>query len=187
MPKFQYRGRRSIRLQNYDYTRDGAYFVTLCTHQRQCLFGNVQIDRVRPSHLGAVAQQYWQEIPQHFPFVHIDEFVVMPNHLHGILWLKQTESIIPLTPNFTVGKHSKALGTAIGSYKAAVTNKIRELCQTSDLKIWQRNYYEVIIREETQLYNYRKYIQQNPLKWHLDEDNPQNIHSFQGEEYIIPL
>lgn len=179
--------RRSIRLPHHNYAGTSSYFITICSHQRQCLFGEVEGERTRLNHLGYVAQKCWKNIPEHFPHVTIDEFVLMPNHLHGILhFCSDTEAKEKrIQPAFAQGRQAKTLGSVIASYKAAVAKQIRQTCNSPHLKVWQRNYYEKIVRDQTSLYAFRTYIQQNPLQWYLDADNPQNISQWSNLELDI--
>jgi len=154
--------RRSIRLPGFDYTQDGLYFVTLVTHERECLFDD-PIFRT-------VAETHWQQIPKHSPFVHLDAWVVMPNHLHGILILSDN-------PEERTGRSSSklapgSLGAIVGSYKSLTTRRLNHMAGLEGRTVWQRNYYERIIRSEPELTAIRKYIEQNPANWALDEHHP---------------
>ncbi len=157
--------RRSIRLRRYDYDNYGAYFVTICTKHQQCIFSEIKQGNIRFYNLGAIAYNSWLKIPEHFPYITLDVFVVMPNHIHGILWInhqqkssnskRQFGNIVP-----------GSLSSIIRSYKAAVTKEINLMCgQQGTSLVWQRNYYEHIIKDEKALQNIRKYIQDNPLNW----------------------
>lgn len=179
------KGRRSIRLKGYDYTSNGSYFVTICSHERQSIFGEIKDGVFQQNHLGLVAQKCWLKIPKHHKYVGLDEFVIMPNHIHGILWIEQTEASKKVTPAFAKGRTPNSLGTIIATYKAVVTKEIRQLTQSPHFKVWHRNYYDVVIRDDEALYNFRRYIQQNPLKWQLDEENPENIQRFRDVEQEI--
>jgi putative transposase len=176
--------RRSIRLQGYDYTRQGAYFTTICTHKRECVLGDIVEDQMVLSSAGRIVEECWLAIPEHFPQVDLDAFVVMPNHLHGILILAGRED------NGTMRKAMEAamggtiyraptgrqehfrqpvagsIPTIVRTFKAAVSRK-------ADLASgfgWQRNYYEHIIRSEGDLSRIREYIVNNPLRWETDEN-----------------
>jgi len=99
----QRRHRRSIRLREYDYSQAGAYFITICTHERICLFGDIMNGEMRLNEAGRIVQQYWDQIPQHFPHVELGEFIVMPNHVHGIIVIAETPNVgarhaVPLLP-----------------------------------------------------------------------------------------
>ena len=162
--------RRSIRLKNYNYAERGAYFLTICTKHKQRLFGNIKQDKICLNQLGKIAFSCWQEIPQHFPYVNLDVFVIMPNHVHGILWI--TKSVNDKFNPRKFGKMTKgSISNVVRSYKAIVTKKINQICQQQGTSlIWQRNFYEHIIRDEKALNNIREYIVNNPLNWHNDPD-----------------
>lgn len=190
--------RRSIRLKGYDYTSAGSYFITICTHQRQCLFGEIIDGQMTLNKLGQIATDCWQVIPDHFPHTHLDTFVVMPNHLHGILVMIDDRSYLnthplrsnsgkgialqcpydnPRSPNDKPSLNKRefekmipgSLPTIVRSYKSATTKYINLLRNTPGTPIWQRNYYEHIIRDEPALQNIRQYIQNNPSAWQKDK------------------
>lgn len=166
--------RRSIRLKDYDYTQNGAYFVTICTFQRYEWFGEIRDDSMNLNRVGRIAQDCWLQISDHFPHVELDEFVVMPNHLHGILVIMHdagARHVVPLQSAAFAQPIAGSLPTIIRSFKAAVTKQINRSHLPSE-RIWQRNYYEHIIRSETSLNAIRQYIQANPAQWESDEENP---------------
>lgn len=170
------RHRKSIRLKNYDYSQMGAYFVTICTHNRACLFGNISDDAMNLNKLGEIANSNWQAIPNHFAHVSLDAFVVMPNHVHGILLFyfdnnsqKTVDSVLGITERS--GAKSGSLGAVVASYKSSVSKQINMILGQSAQSVWQRNYYERVIRNERELLAVRKYIEDNPLQWQLDADN----------------
>ena len=170
------RSRRSIRLQGFDYRQNGAYFVTICTHNRAPLFGEIIDDEMRLNEAGLVAWQCWDAIPDHYPHANTDAFVVMPNHVHGIIVIAHTlvgaRHASPLQP--THESSGTTLGTIVGSYKSAVTKQINQNRHTPSPSVWQRNYYEHIIRDETSFHDIRRYIVHNPAKWSDDPENPRN-------------
>ena len=186
--------RRSIRLPGYDYSQPGAYFVTICTLNRACLFGDIVNGVMRLNPMGCMVQECWMAIPQHFPHVVLDAFVVMPNHVHGILVIVEKTNAgaahsagamrsvgathaSPLqndnTPTRPRGPKRQSIASIVGSFKSAVTKCINEYRGTPGAPVWQRNYYEHIIRTEESLNHIREYILQNPLRWHLDRENPE--------------
>ena len=171
------RGRRSIRLPDYDYTQVGAYFITICTHNRMPLFGDVVNEEMRLNEAGRIAEKVWRQIPDHFDNVVIDVFVVMPNHVHGIIVITHKHvGARHASPLHRAHQPSKGtLGTIVGSYKSAVSKQINRTRETSGATVWQRNYYEHVIRNETALHDIRQYIVHNPAKWADDLDNPQNM------------
>lgn len=162
--------RRSIRLKNYDYSKEGAYFLTICTKNKQCLFGDIKQDQMRLNYLGVIVFQCWQAIPEHFPHVALDTFVIMPNHLHGILWIIESPH-----QEDQYCEYRKAIKGSIPSivraFKAVVTKEINQICQQKGTSlIWQKNYYEQVIRNEKMLNNIREYIINNPVNWNQDSD-----------------
>ncbi|MDH3944457.1 MAG: transposase [Anaerolineae bacterium] len=166
--------RRTIRLPHYDYGQAGAYFITVCVKDRICKLGEVVGEDVALSAEGKIVQSVWDELPEHYSHVELDEFVVMPNHVHGIVWIKEREEAnvgarhaSPLRrPR---GFKSGSLGSTVASFKSAATRKINQLHKTTGTPFWQRGYYEHIIRNDEDLQQHRKHIQENPLKWSLDE------------------
>lgn len=171
-----YYNRHSIRLKGYGYSGPGAYFVTIRTQHRECIFGEIVEGEMRLSPVGQIASQCWLEIPKHFPDVELDAHVAMPNHVHGILIIHPTvvgvQHVEPLRNEY---QHviPQSIGSIIRQYKSSVTRLCRE--QNHNDFRWQRNYYEHIIRNDKQLHNIRIYIDENPRKWYYDEK--------QGEEY----
>lgn len=179
--------RRSIRLKGYDYTQAGAYFVTLITHQRECILGEIVAEEMRASPLGEIAAACWDDLPHHFTNAALDAWVVMPNHLHGIVVITtekseasaQTVSRPPdslaadASPLQPIGTQSGSWGAIIQNFKSVAARKINQRRSTPGAPVWQRNYYERIIRNERELDATRRYIAQNPLRWALDKDNPQ--------------
>jgi REP element-mobilizing transposase RayT len=157
--------RRSIRLKEYDYTQAGAYFVTICTHERRCLFGWVENSGMKLNTWGEIAQYEWERTAVVRPNVELDAFVVMPNHFHGIIII--TDSV-GATRRVAPTRHtlqSKSLGAIIGQFKSIVTKRIMKIPTASDYPIWQRNYHEHIIRNEQSLDHIRTYVAANPSLW----------------------
>jgi REP element-mobilizing transposase RayT len=168
--------RRSIRLRDWDYAANGAYFVTLVTHARAALFGDIVAGAMRLTAIGEIAQTCWQAIPDHFNQVELDEFVVMPNHVHGIVMiLGDTSADVGATdsvaPTMRAGPARGSLGAIIGQFKSVVTKRIRQLPEYSATPIWQRNYHERIIRNDRELNAMRDYIANNPARWAEDVEN----------------
>lgn len=173
--------RRSLRLKDYDYSQAGAYFVTVCVQNRECLFGEVVAGEMQLNNAGRMVVRCWQAIPDHFPHVALDVFVVMPNHVHGIIVLMGGRGTACRAPtNEQFGKPVPgSIPTVMRSFKSAATKHINELRHTAGVPVWQRNYYEHIIRDENSMARIREYIINNPLQWALDRDNPANVK--QGE------
>ncbi|MEB3359488.1 MAG: transposase [Synechococcales bacterium] len=170
--------RRSIRLKHHDYTAPGAYFITICTHQRQCLFGDIINGEMRLNEFGQIAADCWQEIPHHFHPVRLDNFVIMPNHVHGILVITDTPRrgmALPCPYPRQFGKPiAQSISTIVGSFKSAVTKRINMLRDTPGTPVWQRNYYDRIIRDDLSMQHIRRYIQNNPHAWRIDQLHPAN-------------
>lgn len=188
--------RRSLRLQGYDYAQAGAYFVTICTHNRECLFGEVVDEEMVLNDAGRMVQTIWDGLPERFPTVELDQSVVMPNHIHGILVLGGAQFIAPDTSRRDLSRpytgatesgarnrtltmaeqdqgvinHAPTLGEIIRAFKAVTARQIR-ITGFSEFG-WQRNYYEHIIRDEGSLNRIREYIVINPVRWQLDRENP---------------
>ena len=149
--------RRSIRLPGYDYAQPGAYFVTICTHGRACLFGRVVDGEMRLNDAGRIVQASWDDLPNHYPHVQLDAFVTMPNHVHGIIILMDEP---------TTKRHP--LSEIVRAFKSFSSRRINQLRGTPGTRTWQRNYYEHIIRNEGDLRRIRAYIANNPAKWFKD-------------------
>jgi REP element-mobilizing transposase RayT len=168
---------RPLRLPNYDYTQAGAYFVTVCTHERKCILGSVSSENVSLSSEGEIVREVWKKLPQHFTCIRLDEFIIMPNHIHGILWIQNNptsrvgaQHAAHLQPtNHSKEPKANSLGAIIRSFKSAATRRINQLHHSPGAKFWQRSFYDHVIRDEVDLYNHRRYILENPLKWELDE------------------
>ena len=173
------KNRRSIRLKGYDYSRCGAYFVTICTLNRKCLFGDVVDGLMQLNDAGRMVQKCWCAIPDHFPHAQLDQFVVMPNHVHGIIMITNTTGAIVGAKNFSPLRDasrsrpcgtSRTIGSIVRGFKIGVTKWMRKHTNVND--VWQRNYWERIIRNDDELRCIREYIVNNPMKWHLDRENP---------------
>jgi putative transposase len=180
--------RRSIRLKGYDYSESGAYFVTVLTWQRECLFGEITGGEMRLNEFGQIVRAEWLKTARIRPHVeiHEDEFVVMPNHLHGIIWIVDdrmvgaTWQVAPtqVAPTSVAPTRNKSktlipnsLGAIIGQFKTASAKRINALRQRRGIPVWQRNYYERIIRNDHELNNVWDYMDANPTNWDSDEEN----------------
>jgi REP element-mobilizing transposase RayT len=168
--------RRSLRLQEYDYSRPGAYFITICTQDRKCLFGSVVNGEMQPNDLARSAQSIWYALPSRFPQVRLDQFVIMPNHIHAVIFVgAQYIASTGSSDAVQTGAINRALklGEIVRTYKAMSTRTIRRI-GCAQFK-WQRNYYEHIIRDENSLNRIRQYIVDNPIRWDVDAENPAAI------------
>jgi len=173
------RRRKSTRLKDYDYSKSGAYFVTICTKERVNYFGNADKGKIALSRAGNTAYSLWLTIPDRFNTVKIDRFVVMPNHIHGIIIIRR--GLINQTPTaenpecgwILMQNPTQNLGKVVRYFKAKATRIIRRNgLENFD---WQRNYHDRIIRNECELNSKREYIINNPLKWDLDRENPDSV------------
>ncbi len=162
--------RHSIRLKDYDYSTSGMYFVTICTHQRECFLGEVKEDSVQASQHGQVVEQVWNGLSNHYLNLELDAFIVMPNHIHGIIVL--TDSVGAGLSPAHIKTSSVTLAKVVNSLKSFSTRQINVLRETPAAPVWQRNYYEHIIRNEQSLNAIREYILFNPARWASDENNP---------------
>jgi putative transposase len=175
--------RRSIRLLGYDYTQAGAYFVTICTQGRECLFGEIVDREMRLNDAGRMVHSVWEELPRRYTGMDIDAFVAMPNHIHGIIILRD-HHVVGATPRGcpTSGQAqgpapTMSLPDVVHRFKSLTTARYPQgvaekgwppFCR----RLWQRNYYEHVIRGEDELDRIRRYIEDNPLMWAMDRENP---------------
>jgi putative transposase len=184
--------RRSIRLQGYDYTQAGAYYVTICTHGRVCWLSTVVDGEVELSTVGCIVDEEWTALPARFPQVDLDAFVVMPNHVHAILVITDLSpgsvgtALAPSnnhptpmpekpdTPNEPLVRGVPTLGHIVGAFKSLAARRINRVLERSG-RFWQVKFYEHIIRDDADLARVREYIAANPGRWAEDDDNPANI------------
>jgi putative transposase len=192
--------RRSTRLKGYDYTQPGAYFVTICTWHYECIFGEVRDGEMHLNPFGRAALQVWQDLPRHYPYVILGEFCIMPNHVHAIIIFNDDHPHAPPSnppskggsisvttqPAIQNNKHhrtaqdldktrpyqSHGLPEIVRAFKSFSARRINFLQKTSGTPVWQRNYYEHIIRSENDLQKVNQYIRANPANWEKDEENP---------------
>jgi REP element-mobilizing transposase RayT len=188
-PEFHHR--QSIRLKGYDYSQSGAYFVTICSWQRECLFGKIANGEMILNEYGEIIMKCWDTIPSYFMNVRCDEFVVMPNHIHGVIFINNCRGEVSSPFSEIVLHNSKSktalqkggetpplrkitLGQIVACFKYQNVKQINQIRNTPGMPVWQRNYYEHIIRDEKELQTIREYIVNNPMQWELDNENPQN-------------
>ena len=158
----------SSRLKNWDYKNPWWYYVTVCTKNHKEWFGEILNSKMLLNNLGKIASEYWLKIPKHYPEVELDEYIIMPNHIHGIIILNELPTV---ETGHAPSLHS--LGNVIGSFKSGVTNWAHK---NGFKKFqWQPRFYDRIIRNERELFQIRKYIQQNPLKWEIEKEYPENM------------
>jgi len=168
--------RRSIRFAGYDYRKSGGYFVTICAANKRCVFGKIIDDVMQTNAYGKIVAEEWKRTSLLRASVVLDEWVVMPNHFHGILLITANDdnTEVPVLRTFAQPQ-KQTLSTIVGAFKSAVTrrvNQYREERGLAKVAVWQRNYYERIIRDEDELNNTRRYIGENPLNWLEDIENP---------------
>ena len=194
--------RRSIRLQGYDYTRAGAYFITICTKGRECLFGEIVAGEMILNELGRIVQEEWKKTPAIRREMELDAFVVMPDHIHGIVIIRESPveddgagngmgigmgngvgaygntpphtplPTQPQTNHAPFRSPSKTIGAIVRGFKAASTRSINARRFSPGAPVWQRNYYEHIIRDDAEWNQIREYIEYNPARWKEDEVYP---------------
>jgi phosphoribosylanthranilate isomerase len=173
-----FKSRRSIRLKEYDYSQAGAYFLTICTQNRELLLEHATAK--------TIVQKWWDKLPTKFPEIQTDQFVIMPNHMHGIIFITPEGQSHGTAPTSDKGEpmcsplRKLTLGKIVQWFKTMTTNEYIKSVRTRSIKpfqekLWQRNYYEHVIRNENDLDSVRKYIVDNPSKWEEDEYNPGNF------------
>jgi REP element-mobilizing transposase RayT len=169
--------RRSIRLPEYDYSQVGAYFVTICTYNRECLFGNIEDGKLILNEYGKIVCVEWIKTGEIRFNVQLDEYVIMPNHIHGIIAIVGAHCNVPLQPQIErFGQSTRnSIPTIIKLFKSTTTKQINQIRNTPSIPVWQRNYYEHVIRDDKDLCRIREYIQNNSLQWDMDENNPGRI------------
>jgi len=178
--------RRSIRLKEHDYSQPGGYFITIVTGRRECLFGEIVDGEMILSKFGQVAKQQWEKLRWRFHNIELSAFVVMPNHIHGIVLIndyrrgtaddlkRPDEGVSRHAPTEQFGKPiPDSIPTIVRSYKSAVSYRINLMRGINNIPAWQGNYYEHIIRNQNDLEQIYKYIQFNPSQWTKDEENPE--------------
>ncbi|MFC1724295.1 transposase [candidate division KSB1 bacterium] len=182
--------RRSIRLKGYDYSTPAVYYITVCPHLREYLFGEINNGESELNLFSEIVFNKWKDIPKHFRDTKLDKFIIMPNHIHGIIILtgvgakhfnnrntskfnKANKNASPLqTPH---GTKPGSLSAIMQNFLSIATRKINQIRNTPGEPVWQRNFYEHIIRNEKELNQIREYIVNNPSNWETDEENPENI------------
>jgi putative transposase len=178
-------GKRSIRLKGYDYAQPGVYFVTICVREQTCALGDVVNGEMVLSDAGHVVRVCWDDLPNHYPHVQLDAFIIMPNHVHGVIVLVDDDTVVgagfkpaPTTkpapaPKPAIKRHG--LPEIVRAFKSFSARRINEMHDTAGAPFWQRGFYEHIVRNERELDAIRRYILDNPLKWALDRDNPEAV------------
>ena len=161
--------RRSVRIPGYDYSQDGGYFVTICEKDRFSLFGEIINNQIKLNAIGKHVQYWWYQISQRYPNVELDEYIIMPNHMHGIIIIKNYGNCRgEVTSPLQFSQQCPSLGKIMAYFKYQSTKHVNQLRNTPGHKLWQRNYWEHIVRNEMELNRIRNYIQNNPVKWKND-------------------
>ena len=190
--------RRFLRLRDFDYSTEGAYFVTICTRNRECLFGAVVDGEMRLNNMGQVVQTVWGGLSDRFPTIELDAFVVMPNHVHGILVVgaalappkrRKVGAGLALSQGGAASSAptrfaSATLGTVVRAFKSISAISVNRLLSRSGQSLWQRSYYEHVIRGEESLNRIREYISTNPLRWQLDRENSERTGDDQFDRWL---
>jgi len=177
------RNRRTMRLAGYDYSQAGAYFVTICAYNRECLFGEIKDGILILNKYGEIVKDEWERTGRIRPNIIIDDFVIMPNHLHGIIVINVVGAHCNVPLRINKMEHTEKFGcstknsipTIVKLFKSTTTKQINKLRNIPGTDVWQRNYYEHVIRDDAELNRIRQYIMENPLKWDTDSENPNNI------------
>lgn len=161
--------RKNTRLKEFDYSQSRYYFVTICLKDRKEFFSHIKNTDLILTEYGKILDEVWRSLPKYYN-VELDYYVIMPDHFHGILILDNT-----LTVKNDIEDKQFSLSEIIGKFKSFSTRKIRERLAKGDKFVWQKSFYDRIIRNESELYNIRKYIKENPLRWDLEKNNPENL------------
>ena len=161
--------RKFIRLRDYDYLSKGYYFITICTKDREHLFGDIGNGAMQLNEFGKIVNETWQWLFQRYPYIHLDQWMIMPNHFHGILIIENGDHAGGSRTTNEIKR--KPLGRLIGAFKTVSTKHINQLRNSPGISVWQRNYYERVIRSEHELNETRQYILDNPAKWDQDPEN----------------
>jgi putative transposase len=181
-------GRRSIRIEDYDYSQESAYFVTICSQDRACVFGEVVNDEIELCEIGQSVLDGWMHLRDRFPSLILDTFMIMPNHVHGLIVVTQSVGAGSPRPLTRARGHSNAheegaetaplhrpkLGQIVAYFKYQTTKLVNKMRGTPGARLWQRNYYEHVIRNEEELRRARAYILTNPLRWAIDREHPES-------------
>lgn len=162
--------RKQIRLKGYDYSQNGYYFVTICTQDKGNVLGGIQEDNMKLSQIGSMVEEWWLELANKYPNIKLYEYILMPNHIHGIIEIETVGAGFP-RPKIELGRENRAptLGNMIAYFKYQSTKDCRSLGYMKFDKLWQRNYFERVVRSEQELSNIREYIVENPKNWKKDK------------------
>lgn len=189
--------RKSQRLPGYDYSQAGAYFITLCVRDRACRLGEIRDGLMYLSYMGEIALQEWQNLPSRWPQLSLDAYVTMPNHIHGIFWLSvgaplagvrtnlaaQNADSQSAASNWAAARAAPTVGQVVGAYKSLVFQQCLAWAKNTNTQLgvlWQRNYWERVIRNQAELTALREYINNNPMNWELDSLHQGNKNEFKS-------
>jgi putative transposase len=183
--------RHSIRLRAYDYSQMGAYFVTVCTQNREFIFGEITEGEIRLSDIGQVVVDEWLRTGEVRKNIELDSFVVMPNHFHGIVVIsgngRGVLQYAPTANQTSLRSPSQTIGAIVRGFKSITTKRINIIRNTRGMPVWQRNYYEHIIRTEDELTSLREYIINNPEQWSFDNENPDCVETVNADGKANPV
>ncbi|MBI4651259.1 transposase [Candidatus Desantisbacteria bacterium] len=161
--------RKNQRLQNYDYSQNGYYFVTICIHDKKEWFGKIENEKTVLNEYGEIVFKCWIDLPEHYKNIKLDEFVIMPNHVHGIVVIDNVGNGLVRNGLKPFPTNNHGLSEIIRGFKTFSSRRINEKI-SDDIKFqWQKSFYDHVVRDEKSLHDIRKYIQENPLKWGLDD------------------
>ena len=179
-----YKNIKQYRHKGHDYSKNGFYFVTICVKNRQMLFGEIRDNRFVTNKIGEIVEMQWKEVIKNYPFVNLDEYIVMPNHFHGILEIdmsvqeKNAPRRVPTeefqSPKGIIPLVANSLPSILNHFKGGV----KKFCNQNGMEYfsWQPRYYDRVIRNEVELSNIREYIKNNPLKWEIDRNNIEDLY-----------
>ena len=165
------RERKPNRLKGFDYSSPGIYFVTICTYQRAYLLGEVTRGKMVMNNAGKIVQQVWNELPVHYSDINIDHFIIMPNHIHGLIKLLEPNVGDGFKPSTAEIRHSHGLSEIVRGFKSFSARRVNNVMNSKGVPLWQRSFYDRIIRSDDEHYAVIQYIQDNPKNWQEDEDN----------------
>jgi len=178
-----FKTRKLNRLKGCDYSLNGYYYITICSHDRSEIFGLIKNEDININQYGQIVKNAWLQIPQHFENIKLDQFIIMPNHVHGIIINGPVGTGHALSSNNNKNTKNNNLSTIVGSFKSAATRQINQL-NNNQFK-WQRSFYDHRIRTEESLKNIREYIINNPKTWDTDENNIIN-YSIEDKACLVP-
>ena len=167
--------RRSVCLKEYNYSEPGTYFITICSWLRGFIFGEIINGKMELNEYGMIAEQEWLNNVHVSPHIDSDKFIVMPNHIHGIMIINRRGVLQYAPANDALQSPTQTIGSIVRGYISTTTRQVNIIRNTPGMPVWQRNYFEHLIRNEFELNNIREYMRNNTLRWAFDKDNPLNI------------